>query len=229
MKKLLSLLCILSLLFTLYACSLNVNIKDYKTGDYVSSNTDNNLSKNEDLSENDTNSEFVRGVINELNYESKFIGLGCTLGSDWNFYTEEQLKELDETTNNTYNTEINNKILYDMLAVDDSYSSMISIHMYKTSNAALQYINMEKYLKSSCFISKQQLNDQGITDISYVSEKILIDEKEFDCVHMDYKLQGIDAYEKIIGIKCDGYIACISVFSYDKNEIENILDYFYII
>ena len=47
---------------------------------------------------NSDDKDFLLGTVNGNVYENSFIGIGCELDKNWNFYNEEQILEVNDMT-----------------------------------------------------------------------------------------------------------------------------------
>lgn len=176
--------------------------------------------------------EFTLGTVSGLTYENSFIGIGCTLDSEWTYYSEEQIKEMNNIASDMAGEEFkeqvkNATIVYDMLAVHSNPLRNININLEKVDPVQLALIDLADNLEKSFPSIEQAMKNMGYTNIVHEISKVKIGDEEFDCLNNEAEINGIKIYQTVISIKCHGYIASISIGSDSKEDINTILGYFY--
>ena len=177
--------------------------------------------------------ELTLGTANALNYENKFIGLGLNLKSGWTFSTDEQIKELNNIAADLAGEEFkqameNATIIYDMQAKSDNQVDNVIVNLEKVDALTLSILDLEQNLKSAFDLIKNSLENMGYNNISYQMGTITIDGKSFPSMTISMQVQGINVYQKMFSIKCDGYLASINITSVSLDTINDILSGFYL-
>ena len=222
MKKILTVFMTLSLILTLSACSSpsKENIRGEQT-----------LGENE-LSNSDE--EFALGSTTNTVYENKFIGIGCSFDNSWYFYTDEEIMQLNNYVADVQGEEYeemmkNADVVYDMFAMNDNLMDNISVNLEKTNPLSLATMNIKESLKATIDPIKTSFDNMGYTDFKAEVTTAKIEDQEFTCLWTTAQMQDITVYQKIIPIKCNGYLANLTLTTYQEDTIDNLLNDFYII
>ena len=176
--------------------------------------------------------EFSRGVI-ESTYENEFLGLGVTLDENWEFYTDEQIAALYGVTTEMLGDDFeeylkNATVIYDMHVANKVDASNMNVNFEKLSALGdVQTANMEVFVSSIMPTVVNSLETIGCTDVSYELCDITIGDKTFEGAKTKATLSGLQLYQTVVCIKCDGYIANISVTSYLEDTTDSIISCFY--
>lgn len=229
MKKLLALLLALCILVALVGCS-----SDDVRGDITDDgSSDVSASESGDVTSETDEPEFSMGKATGKNYENKFLGLGCNLDSNWTFYTDEQIRELNNVTADLVGEEFANQIkdaqiIYDMMASHSNGTDSMNINL---ENVGLigGIANLRAYLDNSVPMLKQGLGNMGYSNITTESIQVEIDGKEFEGLDLVADISGMKFYERLFCIKKGNYIASITMASFDKATLEQTTDCFYIV
>lgn len=181
----------------------------------------------------ETKKEFSRGVITENTYENEFLGLGVTLDENWVFYTDEQIAALYGLTTEMLGDDFEEylktaTVIYDMQVIHKFNAANINVNFEKLSALGdVQTANMEVFVSSIMPTVANSLETIGCTDVSYELCDIKIGDKTFEGAKTKATLSGLQLYQTVVCIKCDGYIANISVTSYLEDTTDSILKNFY--
>ncbi|MDD6284101.1 MAG: hypothetical protein PUB05_01920 [Firmicutes bacterium] len=200
MKRILSVAVLLMLTLTLCACG-----KGSKTPS-DSNNGQSTSSKSE--------STFEMGTVTGNQYSNKFLGIGCTLDSDWTFSTDEQIRETNSISTDLLDEEMqsqleNASIVYDMMATCSNGDSInINIENLGISGALA---TAETYINSQTDSLKTALEQIGLSDV-------VIDNKTFDFagssekgIYVSGTINGVKLEEAIIVLKRGTRFANVTV------------------
>lgn len=203
MKRVLSILVILSLIFTFTACA-----------------------------ENDR--EFELGTTKGLIYENKFIGIGCELKSDWYFYTDEQIRELNNFSMNVAGDEFkelaeNADVFYDMFASASDNQSNINVNLEKVSNIKLATLDIEENYEAIYPTVETSLRNMGYSNFKHSVGSVTISDKDFPTMFISAKFSTFDMYQALINIKCNGYLASVTITATSEDAVNSLVDCFYLL
>ena len=218
MKKILAILLALLMLFSLCACSA---MKE----------------ASEDEEEEKTTkpeSEFSLGTIDDLNYESEYIGIGCDLPDNWRFYSDTELESLngfvlDRLDGDARDMVENASIIYDMYAIDDGGANSININLEKVSKSQLKNIDIKQNMETLIPTLVGVYESVGYTDITSTVDTVTVDGEEFYCIRTTALLYGEDIYMVQLQIPCTEHMAAITIVSFFEDETQDYLDYFYLL
>lgn len=215
MKKLLALILSVLMIFTIVSCGKSPRGE-------ISSATNDTV---------DTEAEFGLGTSNANTYKNEFFGIGCTLGSEWTFKTDDEIKEINnfaaDMVGDEYKDALKNAVaVTDMYATHSNQTDTINVTFEKLSGANLlleakDYIESQKDGLISAFESMGMENmTVNITEGDFVGNACTY-------TNIEGEFQGVKFYECLVTIKCNNYFANITVCTWQTNGCEEILSKFY--
>lgn len=221
MKNIITILLALAVLLSFSACSFITKQEDIR-GDQIVN----------DGSSSSTEQEFSLGEAKGLTYENKFIGIGCTLDSDWTFYTDEQIKELNNISSDVAGDDLkeileNASIVYDMAAGRSNGLDNINVNLEKMNAITLAALDLAENYETAYSLVEESYVNMGYTDISHEITTAKIDGEDHTALRITAEINGMKLYQKLISIKCSGYLANITVSTYEEDTVDAILDKFY--
>ena len=179
-----------------------------------------------------TEPEFSLGDITGLNYENEFIGIGCNLPADWTFYTDEQIKELNNVAADLAGEEYkeameNATVVYDMLATSPDMLSNVNINLEKGDPILIAATDLADAFENTLSLTKQSLENMGAVITSTEIGTVTIDGESFTSLRITSEINGFTMCQLIFATKCNGYIAYIGITTTDDAAVQEILDCFY--
>lgn len=181
----------------------------------------------------DSGKAFSLGVTDGIAYESSFIGLGFQLPEGWNFYSDEQIREINDQTADIAGEEYlkameNATVFYDVFAID-SLGNSININLEKVNAAQLLLLDLESNYVSAFDMIKASYENMGCEGCEYAIDSVSIDGKDFPCLNITADFSGVSLHQCIITVKCNGYLANISITVVGENTISQLVDNFYLL
>lgn len=232
MKKLLAIILVLCLVLAFAACGSESNDDEFDDDIRGSQTVDGN--DDDSKSDKSDEKEFELGKTSGLTYENKFIGIGCKLPAGWSFYDDDQLKELNNITAEYAEGDLKEalkdaNIVYDMCAVASNGTDSINVNLEKVSNSVLKNLdiaeNNEKLFPSLI----ESFEKMGYTDMELENGTIMIDGKKFVCMKSSGSIYGVEMHQVCVSVKCNGYLASISITVFGDTDIEDLVDRLYLI
>ena len=220
MKKFLCLFLAVVLLASLCGC-FGGNVTDDVRGDIAS----------ESPIQNENEPEFSLGKATSNTYNNDFLGISCTLPTEWVFYTDEQILELNNIVGTIVDEDIaerlkNANIIYDMYATNQTEGSHMNINLEKLSAVQMISLDLKQTLEAQIDTIKQGYENMGYTDTNVEYQKINVDGKEFDGLKLTAKIQGVDFYADIFTFRKSNYLANVTICSIETDKTDTILSYF---
>lgn len=225
MKKFLSLLLVAIFVLSFTACGGDEDIRGS-----VSTASDASKSAESEAS----GKEFAMGTTKSNVYENKYIGLGCKLDSNWTFYTDAQIKELNQITADKAGDEFaelmeNADLVYDMF-VQNANGNNISVNLEKTDAITLATLDMSKFFGEQMKNTlKQTLENMGCTNIQFQDTEVEIGGKKFTALKIISDVNGVKMYQMSIAVKCSKHIASISITTLTSDTLASIIEKFYVV
>lgn len=229
MKKLIALLLALVMLFSFAACGNTADDDDDVRGSVVSDND-----KDEKDDEQEEEKEFSQGSLEGTKYENAFIGLGVNIPSDWSFYSDEQMKELNNLTEDYYSEEAkeaieNADLIYDMFASNADGSNNINIVLEKHTVLKVAAMDLEKEVPAAFDAMKESYENMGSTSFNAEMDDIEIDDKEFVSAEYVTGFNGVTLYQRQIFVKCGKYLATVTITATSEAELEKLEESLYLV
>lgn len=236
MKKLLALILSILMLVSFAACGSSDSDDDVR-GDLTddTSSTNSTDSNDSDLDVEDNNSsnseEFSFGNATGKKYENEYLGIGCELDSEWTFYTDEQIAELNNiTTSNldevTAEAIENANVIYDMYAITAKQDT-INVNLEKMSGFGASVIDVDTYIDTALPQLKDAMAQMGVTVVKCEKTSLSFAGQTVGGIAMEISANGVSAYQKMACIKKGKYIAIIGVATYNTDNTDSLLSKFY--
>ena len=217
MKKVFCIILSMLMLLSLFGCTGNTDPEDIR-GE-VSGTTEGNQEEKPEFSLGDTTGS---------TYTNDFLGISCTLPEGWVFYTDEQIKEQNNITENYLDEEVIEQlkkasIVYDMIAKNMTDGSNINVTMEKLNADQIEDLNIKDILEAQIDTIKSTYANIGYTDVQVEYQKLTVDGKEFDSLKIHAKVQGLDFTGVLFAFPKGDYLANVTVCSLSADTVNSIL------
>ena len=218
MKKVFCIILSMLMLLSLFGCTGNTDPEDIR-GE-VSGTTE---------GKQEEKPEFSLGDTTGSTYTNDFLGISCTLPEGWVFYTDEQMKELNNLVGDYMDEEVaeqlkNATIIYDIIAQNTTDGSSINVAMEKLNVIQIVSLDVKKALEAQIDGIKSTYANIGYTDVQVEYQKLTVDGKEFDSLKIQAKLQGLDFTGVLFAFPKGDYLANVTVCSLSADTVNSILD-----
>ena len=225
MKRILSVCLVVFLLLSLCACRAD---EEQIRGEQIQGNQSAG-----DTQPPSEGPEFSLGSTSGVTYENAFIGIGCNLPEGWSFYTDEQIRQINNITADAVGEEFQElmeqaTVVYDMYAVSADGLNNMNVNLEKVPQIQLLVLDLEENLKKIGPTLQETMENMGITDYTYETGTKTIEGKTFTCLNCHGTISGIDMYQTILNIKCNGYLASVTICTFGENQIDQMLENFYL-
>ncbi len=171
------------------------------------------------------------GSVENNVYKNDFLGLRFTLPENWVFYTEDEIRELNNLTTQYFDEDAKKQIenatlIYNMNASHPESGCSTNLNMEKLSTAQLGYLNIEASLKAQFDMMKNAYENIGYTDVEISYQKVSVSGKELDGVRLTANLFGVKYYGTSFSFRKDNYLANVFVGSLLTDQTADILSHF---
>ena len=230
MKKIICSLLAILMLLSLCACGSTSDSTDIR-GEIIGGNTVPVATDPVETESPEKEPAFSFGKAANNTYKNDFLGIGCTLPEDWAFYSEQQILEMNNIVGEYLDEDAamlmaNANIIYDMMAIKESDGSSVSVNLEKLTAAQLDALDVKALLEAQIEIIEITYANMGYSDVQIVSEKVTVDGKEFDSLHITANIQGVSFYTTAFAFPKGDYLANVSVGSMGEDNIATYLSYF---
>lgn len=171
------------------------------------------------------------GTTDSNTYTNKFLKLRCTLGSDWEFYTDEEIRELNQLTQDSLSDQYaemvkNADTLQDMYAINNETGETVNITISKMSLFAGAVLTTEDYADMAIPQLGPALESAGMTDVQVSKDTISFTGEDTTVLRITCKVDGYDLFETMAVLKRGAYIVCITSASYVEDTTMGALNAF---
>lgn len=164
-------------------------------------------------------------------YESEFIGIGFQLPDNWSFYTEEQIKAMNNIAADLMEEEYaeaiaNANIVYDMYALD-ALGNNVNINIEKLNVASALAYTEEEHVEATVGTLEDALSSMGLGEVTANVTTVTIAEEEHHAIDVVCVGEQITLYEKVICIKIGRYMANVTITTVGNDATSEIIKQFY--
>ena len=223
MKKLLSIAMVLTLVFALASCGLtNVRGEIKDTSSQITSSQEPSTTEN----------DFELGSVSGKVYENKYIGIGTELSGDFYFYTDEEIKQINnisyELAGEDYQELMKDaNIVYDMYAQTPDFLSSVNVVMEKFNPLEMAAVNLKLSLESSIPTITSSYENLGYKNVQAEVATVEFAGKTRDVLNVTAELNGLTFYLCTVNMKAPSHVVNVTVGAFDKNAVDNIIKNFY--
>ncbi len=227
MKKIVSVLLAFLMLAALCGCGSGIDVNKLLN----SSETASTPSDEPVTSDSDEEAEFSAGKTVNNVYKNDFLGITCTLPSEWVFYTDDQIAKLNNQTVNAMDDDtaslVNQaNIIYDMYAQNPNDGSNVNINLEEFTAIQMAVMDVKKTLEGQFDMLKSTYQNMGFSNINIYYDKITVGGKEVDGARLTADINGVNFYAVMFCFKKGNYLANVSLSSIQTNRTADILNCF---
>ena len=164
-------------------------------------------------------------------YENTFIGIGCKLGPEWIFLSDEEIQDVNKISGEMIGGEYKKALeqattLTDMIARHEEKPNTLNVSMEKLG---LTYLTMsaEQYAELAKDSLITPLKTMGLENVTAENSTIQFLGAECPCVKIYGTYQGRECHELMVPYKCSGYMAVITACTWDENTTADLITSFY--
>lgn len=233
MKKISVVLFVLMLAATVYGCGSEEDVRGEITNAVEETTEETTEETAEETTEETVEEkELELGSVNGTIYENSFIGLGYELNDGWSFYTDEQIRELNNATAELAGEEYQElmkdaTIIYDMFASDENNLNNININLEKVNPVQLLATDIGENFELMMPTMESTYENMGYTNFNYEITTTEIDGKEVDVAYITAEISDVTMYQALFAVKCNGYLANIAVGTFFEDTTAEVLENFY--
>ncbi len=231
MKKTMGLMLCMALLLSAVGCSGEEDVRG-TVEEAVTTEAAENSDADTDAETEEEAFEF--GEVDANVYENKFIGIGCSLSDEWGFYSDEEIKELNNMATDMAGEEFaeavaDAQMIYDMYAVHSDGMSSINVNLENVGLAKIALVDVAESLESSKSVLEDAFSNMGYEDISIESTTVTIDGEEFAALNVSASYSGMNMYELVFSGKAGKYMWTTTIGTFGEDSTQELFDTFYLV
>lgn len=172
------------------------------------------------------------GTVEENKYWNPSIQLGCTLGEQWNFLSEEEILEINGFVQGQLEEDfvdwMNSSDYYqDMYAVNVLTSATVNIAVEKLNLVNAITMSEKLYCELSCKSLVDALTQMGIENVKTDMGEIALDGETHSCIRVSGTIQNLKMFESLVTIKMGNRMIVLGVCCYGEDTCDEVLSSFY--
>lgn len=252
MKKLLALILVMVMVFSITACSkdndTHKSSDKSSTKDEVSATKDTvdiddsdekdtsnkPVSNDKDEENSESSDDFCLGTVNGNVYENEFIGIGFEADDGSVYMSREELIKMNDTVDNLMGEDYTAVLqqtptIYDMYVVNAEQTGYAIVNVAKVESKLMESLDVKDRYKLSLPYLEEKFDEMGAESFNFSFSNCIIDGVEFPSLMLKIGIRDIVMIEQLFSIKCDGYIANIACTAISRQVLEELMNNFYLI
>lgn len=170
----------------------------------------------------DAERELALGSSDGSTYTSTFLGLKCTLGGDWVFYSDEEILEMNQLAQDMMDEEMAERIrsastLQDMYAVNTETGETVNITISNTGSLFGTILSADAYANAALPQLTPAMQSIGLENVTVEKSSTVFVGKTETTILIAGDFDGTPFYETMVVLKRGSYVACITAASYVEN------------
>lgn len=175
---------------------------------------------------------FSAGVQAENSYWNEAVNIGCTLGSDWYFYTDEEIAEQNGLVTGMLREDYAKLLeesgsMMDMLAVNTETGENVNITLQRLTLADALVLDEQKYAEISAEPLVEALEQTGLEDVSTSVDEVDFLGEKHPCIRVKALMQNMDFFETLVIVKTGRTVCVVTVACFLEDTTEEVLANFY--
>lgn len=175
---------------------------------------------------------FSAGVQAENSYWNEALNIGCTLGSDWYFYTDEEIAEQNGLVTGMLREDYAKLLeesgsMMDMLAVNTETGENVNITLQRLTLADALVLDEQKYAEISAEPLVEALEQTGLEDVSTSVDEVDFLGEKHPCIRVKALMQNMDFFETLVIVKTGRTVCVVTVACFLEDTTEEVLANFY--
>ncbi|MBQ6702898.1 MAG: hypothetical protein IJN17_08100 [Clostridia bacterium] len=175
--------------------------------------------------------EFTLGVVDGTTYTSDFAGIGINLGLGWNFYTKDQIKQMNNfigKSDEEISTALESaSVVVDMLAYDVS-SNNVSVIFEKSDTADLKKLSLDDIMDNSYEGFLESISSANPTVVEKNTEVIKLCDRDMGCLKVTVSIPNeqvgvVTMYTTLLVFKCENYLVSIGINTYGNDGSADVI------
>lgn len=175
---------------------------------------------------------FSAGVQAENSYWNEAVNIGCTFGSEWYFYTDEEIAEQNGLVTGMLREDYAKLLeesgsMMDMLAVNTETGENVNITLQRLTLADALVLDEQKYAEISAEPLVEALEQTGLEDVSTSVDEVDFLVEKHPCIRVKALMQNMDFFETLVIVKTGRTVCVVTVACFLEDTTEEVLANFY--
>ncbi len=174
---------------------------------------------------------FSLGTVEGSIYTNEFAGIRFTAPAGWTYADEAEIKEMNQATAEMAGEDYEElmkeaQVIYDMFVAEDATMNNVNINFEKVDAAQLAALDIASNYETLFSTIESSFENMGFTGVGYEIKKVTVAGRTLDAMYITADFESIKMHQCSFSIKCNGYLASVSVTSDSEAGLNNILSYF---
>lgn len=172
------------------------------------------------------------GVQTENSYWNDAMSIGCTFGSNWYFYTDEEIAEQNGLATGMLREDYAKLVeesgsMMDMLAVNTETGENVNITLQRLSLTDALVLDEQKYAEISAEPLVEALEQTGLENVSTSVDEVEFLGEKHPCVRVKALIQDMDFFETLVIVKTGRTVCVVTVACFLEDTTKEVLANFY--
>lgn len=178
----------------------------------------------EETDPSDESVPFEFGQTSGKVYTNRSIGLKCTIPSDWRYYSDAELAELNNVVEGITDVDLSSNV-YAMYAVaPDGNNVVVTVTESPLASSSNQQIKTYLSLGEDTLLSP--LESMGLTIDDSAATDVTVDGKELAGYYINSSLSGLHMYQTLAMYVDNGYLINITATTLYSDTAADIFEFF---
>lgn len=179
----------------------------------------------------DAERELALGSSDGSTYTSTFLGLKCTLGGDWSFYSDEEILEMNQFAQDMMDEEMAERLrsastLQDMYAANAETGETLNITISNTGTLFGTILSADAYADAALPQLTPAMQSIGLGNVTVEKSSTTFAGKTETAILISGDFDGVPLYETMVVLKRGSYVACVTAASYWEDTTGLMLNAF---
>ena len=116
-----------------------------------------------------------------------------------------------------------------MFASASDNQSTVNVNFEKVSNLKLATFDIEENYETIYPTVETSLRNMGYSNFKHSIGSVTISDKDFPTMFISAKFSTFDMYQALIHIKCNGYLAFVTITATTNEAVNSLVDCFYLL
>lgn len=175
---------------------------------------------------------FGVGASEGNSYWNESLSLGCTLGDEWYFYTDEEIMESVQQTAGQLKDEMAEAIkdggsFIDMMAMDTGTGTNVNVTLERLSISNALLIGEAQYIRGCSEQLGEALGQLGLENLDMQADEMDFLGQKHPCLRITGTVQGIPFFETMAVVKHGRTIIIVTACSYYEDSTDAVIGCFY--
>lgn len=182
----------------------------------------------------ETEPEFAVGSAQNNTYTNSFLGLTVTLGGDWQFASDEEIREINQIAQDMVGEDYAKAmqeadVVQDMYAANQANGATANIVLTNMGNMGGLLVSEDMVAEQSMEEISTAMGNVGVENLTVEKTQMVFAGQEHPALTVKGTISGLNLFETIVIMKHGRYMVNITAASYMEDTTMDVLNAFRVI